>query len=119
MNGGLDAAHDYDVDAMEEALQWLRTAATYKMEAPNAERLQYQNVAIPSVRFHVGYWLAKAYLEQMQPQKQKAKAVIEEVLRVCPYALVRVCDVNPKRNTDTSTLESREQLISLLQLASQ
>ena len=119
VNGGLDAAYIYDVNAMEEALQWLRTAATYKMEAPDAERQQHQNVAIPSVHFHVGYWLAKAYLEQTPPQKQKAKAVIEEALQVCPYALVRMCDVNPKCNTDTSTLESREHLLSLLQMASQ
>lgn len=119
VNGGLDAAYLYDIDAMEETLQWLRTAATYKMEAPDALRQQHQNVAIPSVHFHVGYWLAKAYLAQTPPQKQQAKAVVEEALRVCPYALVRMCDVNPNRNTDTSTLESRDQLLSLLQMASQ
>lgn len=119
VNGGQDAAWLDDVNALEEARQWLRTAATYKMEAPDAERQQYQNVAIPSVHFHVGYWLAKTYLAQTPPQKQKAKAVIEEALQVCPYALVRKCDVCPRANTDTSTVNSREQLMSLLQLASQ
>lgn len=117
--GGTDAANLNDVNAMEEALQWLRTAATYKMEEPDAERQQYQNVAIPSVRFYVGYCLAKAYLEQTSPQKQKAKAIIEEALQACPYALIRQCDLNPNRNTDTSTVITRENMMSLLQVASQ
>lgn len=119
VHGGIDAGSLDDINAMEEALQWLRTAATYKMEEPNAERQQYQNVAIPSTRFYVGYWLAKAYLAQTPPQKQKAKAVLEDALHACPYALIRQCDIYPKRNTDTSTVLTREDLISLLQLASQ
>lgn len=119
VNGGLDAVKLDDIDAMEESLQWLRTAATYKMEVPSAERQQYQNVAIPSAHFYVGYWLTKAYLAQTPPQKQRAKAVAEETLQACSYALIRTCDVNPKRNTDTNVLMTREQLMSLLQLASQ
>lgn len=119
VHGGREAGNLFDISAMENALQWLRTASTYKMEAPDAESQQYQNVAIPSTRFFVGYWLGRAYLEQSPPQKQKAKAVIEEALQVCPYALIRQCDLNPKRNTDTSTVITRENLMSLLQLASQ
>ena len=119
VHGGREAGNLFDIGALEDALLWLRTAATYKMEVPDAERQQYQNVAIPSARFYVGYWLGKAYLEQSPPQKQKAKAVIEEALQACPYALIRQCDLNPNRNTDTATLITRENLMSLLQLASQ
>ena len=119
VHGGIEAGNLFDISAMENALQWLRTASTYKMEAPDAERQQYQNVAILSARFYVGYWLGRAYLEQSPPQKQKAKAVIEEALQVCPYALIRQCDLNPKLNTDTATVITREDLMSLLQLASQ
>lgn len=119
VHGGIDAGNLDDVNAMEETLQWLRTAATYKMEEPNAERQQYQNVAIPSTRFFVGYWLAKAYLAQTPPQKQKAKAVLEDALQACPYALIRQCDIYPKNNTDTRTVISRESMMDLLRLASQ
>ena len=118
VHGGIDAGNLHDISAMEDARQWLRTAAAYRVEIPDAKRQQYENVAVPSTQFYVGYWLAKAYLDQNPPQKQKAKAVLEEALQACPYALIRQCDINPNLHANTDTLMTREHLLGLLNQAS-
>ena len=113
VHGAIDASNIRSISALEEAAQWLRTASEYKLENPNAEHQQYMNVAIPSARFLVGYWLGKAYLEQNPPQKQSAKVALEEALRVCPFAMIRNCDVNPVLNTDTTPCLYREEVQAL------
>ena len=119
VHGSVDAGNMHSIPEMEEAAQWLRTASEYKLENPDAKQQQYMNVAIPSARFFLGYWLGRAYLEQNPPQKQKARAILEEALQACPFAMIRQCDLNPNLVADTSKIISREDLMELLNRASQ
>lgn len=113
VNGGIDAGNTRDIKWMEAAAKWLRTASGYWFENPDERGEQYRNVAIPSVRAYVGYWLAKGYLAENPANKQKARSVLEEVLHCCPFALIRSCDINPNLSKNTQTILTREQILEL------
>ena len=113
VRSAIQAVNADNLSQMEEAAQWLRTASGYSMIEMDDRDRQYQNVAVPSARLFTGYWLARAYLAEKPANKQKARAAVEEGLQACAFALIRQCDLNPARNTDLTTVLTREEALEL------
>lgn len=113
VHGAIQAVNSEDISAMEEALEWLRGVPEYWLVNPDERDVQYKNVAVPSVWAYLTFYLAKRYLAQSGANKKKARDLLEEGLRICPFALIRQCDLNPNLNTDLETVLTRERMMEL------
>ena len=100
VHGGIAAASAKDLEQLEDALFMLERAGGMRSELDRDVDHKYMEVAVPSVRCWVAYWIARITATDKLDLERSAEALQLAATLFPREGDLRVCDMNPHMEND-------------------